>query len=108
MVFRFCPLKCEGLRVPPSARLPYLCFHVAHGMSVLDTITTSSAALAANDMRIASLAIVAYEYASSFLRYSFAPENDLSSYILTLPAEWRFYRTFYRSNFRLKCLIMQL
>ncbi|KAI9455676.1 hypothetical protein BJY52DRAFT_1151533 [Lactarius psammicola] len=56
-------------------------------MSVLGTVVTSNAALAANDIRIASLAIAGYDY------------------ILTLPAEWRFYKAFYRSNFRFKCLI---
>ncbi|KAH8985085.1 hypothetical protein EDB92DRAFT_1884153 [Lactarius akahatsu] len=52
-------------------------------MSVLYTIAMSNAALAAYNTRLAALAVAGYDY------------------FLTLPAEWRFYRAFYRSNFRL-------
>ncbi|KAH8977220.1 hypothetical protein EDB86DRAFT_3007314 [Lactarius hatsudake] len=62
-------------------------------MSVLDTITTSNAAslpvaLVASKIRIAALAVAGYDY------------------FLTLPAEWRFYRAFYRSNFRLNTSLL--
>ncbi|KAH9008687.1 hypothetical protein EDB83DRAFT_2455019 [Lactarius deliciosus] len=51
-------------------------------MSVLYTVTMSNIALAAYNTRLAALAVGSYDY------------------FLTLPAEWRFYKTFYRSNFR--------
>src|SRR6266702_2393097 len=72
-------------------------------MSVLATVISSNAALVANNVRIASVSVTAYEYALHFLRYSLTPENVLARYVLTLPAEYRFYRAFYRNNFRFKC-----
>ncbi|KAH8996818.1 hypothetical protein EDB92DRAFT_1842115, partial [Lactarius akahatsu] len=44
---------------------------------------SSNVALVANNIRISATAVIAYEY------------------ILTLPAEYRFYRAFYRNKFRL-------
>ncbi|KAI9465167.1 hypothetical protein BJY52DRAFT_1245467 [Lactarius psammicola] len=52
-------------------------------MSVLATVVSSNTALVANNVRISATTITAYEY------------------FLTLPAEYRFYRAFYRNNFRL-------
>ncbi|KAH9029740.1 hypothetical protein EDB83DRAFT_1854896 [Lactarius deliciosus] len=94
VVFRFClnnvdPARVCSLETPTlsSLALLYLCCYTCaftsfHGMSVLYTVTMSNIALAAYNTRLAALAVGSYDY------------------FLTLPAEWRFYRTFYRSNFR--------
>ncbi|KAH9067746.1 hypothetical protein EDB87DRAFT_1573309 [Lactarius vividus] len=52
-------------------------------MPVLATAISSNVALVANNIRISAISVTAYEY------------------ILTLPAEYRFYRAFYRNKFRL-------
>ncbi|KAF8271046.1 hypothetical protein EI94DRAFT_1721217 [Lactarius quietus] len=48
----------------------------------------SDAAVVANNIRIASISVSLYEY------------------VLTLPAEYRFYRAFYRNNFRLNASLV--
>ncbi|KAI9441514.1 hypothetical protein H4582DRAFT_1390444 [Lactarius indigo] len=52
-------------------------------MPTFATVVSSNAALVANNIRISAISVTAYEY------------------LLTLPAEYRFYRAFYRNNYRL-------
>jgi len=58
-------------------------------MSVLATVISSNAALVANNIQISALAVSVYHY------------------VLTLSAEYRFYRAFYRDNFRLNANLVQ-
>ncbi|KAI0262238.1 hypothetical protein BC834DRAFT_829253 [Gloeopeniophorella convolvens] len=59
-------------------------------MSILEAAIKTGAIQTANNLRIASLAIATYDY------------------LWTLPAEYRFYRTWYRGNFRLSLVLFVL
>ncbi|KAI9441513.1 hypothetical protein H4582DRAFT_1391244 [Lactarius indigo] len=78
------PTRSNLYRAPlPTPPNGYGSTETLFGMQVRAAPITSTSAEVANNTRIAALAVSAYDY------------------ILTLPAEYRFYRAFYRNNYRL-------
>ena len=52
---------------------------------------------------MASLSVTIYECVLHIPDTRFVSEHVLVRYIITLPAEYRFYRAFYRNNYRITC-----
>jgi hypothetical protein len=66
-------------------------------MAVIDavsTVATSSSALTvANNLRIASIAVAAYEYVPGSFLLSRVVTYPSASYLITIPSELRLYKT---------------